>query len=83
MYLRKLKQRRIVSETKSLLFAKINKNGMTLARITKKRKMLIANVGNGKRAINTDLMRVRRTIFIAISMDEMHQFLATTTYQDP
>lgn len=38
MYLRKLKQRRIGSETKSWFFAKINKNGMTLARITKKRK---------------------------------------------
>lgn len=45
--------------------------------------MLIANVGNGKRTINTDLMGIRRTINIAINMDEMHQFLVTTTYKDP
>lgn len=45
--------------------------------------MLIANVRNGKRTINTDLMGIRRTINIAINMDEMHQFLVTTTYKDP
>lgn len=60
--MRKTKHKRIVSETKSWSIAKINKNGMALSRIIKKRKCKLLNeiVKNGRRAVITDLMDSRR-----------------------